>query len=292
MAFSIYSDIDNSSLYQGDLIVCSDDLYSIICEESNICRRFKPHYLAVLTQSCDLRKYKSKWKSESVTISFVYKFKEHATRLIDGLRIDKIDDYLLQDNLISKENEARILKNLSDIIQYKSHECFLYHNDITFNIEDNYYINLRVSIPLQIDSVHEIFLKNKIAQLKENFRDKLGYNISYLFSRVGVDEPDSKFVERINSSLLSGYNIVPTEKVSEIRKKQPQHLTRLESIQNTQERIDYINEIPVATNNEIIERVLLKHIAEKSSLTDGECNSFVKSFLNNSEVRSILKNKT
>lgn len=290
MAFSIYSDPDSNYLYQGDLIECCGELYDLICGLTNICRDSQPKYLSIITQSCDLRVYKAKWKSETISVSFAYKLRDHARRLIDGFINNEIDRFLFHDNVINTRCESRIINELNDIIQYRGHECFLYHNDISYSIEDDYYINLRVSIPMQTDSAHEILLKNKVAQLKENFRDRLGYNISYLFSRVGVDEPDDLFIDARKTSLLSGYTIVSKEKVTEIEKR-PTHKNQLESMDNLQDKLNYIEDIHVDTHRDVFERELLKHISSKNCLSAEDCTLFVKSFLNSSEIRSILKTK-
>lgn len=288
MTFSIYSEPDNNNLYQGDLIKCSAELYEIICNISNVCHGLKPEYLSILTQSCDLRRYHKKWKSETITIAFAYLFKQHANKLIDSFVTGDFDRKLLSDKVINDGHESKIFNDLIDVIKYKSHEFFLYHSDISRSINEDYYINLRISIPLLVSTMHELLLRYKVAQLKENFRDKLGYNISYLFSRVGVDEPDDEFVKNLKSASLSGYKIVSKANTSEIEKNK-HHREEFNKLSSADDRLSYINDIHVPSQREILEKVLQKLISDKHCMPSNECNLLVKSYINDSQVRSILK---
>lgn len=290
MAFSIYCDPNPDVLFQGDLIQCSDELYELIRKTSDLCGEAKPDFLSIITQSCDLKKYKKKWKSEVTTISFAIKFKQHASTLINGMIANDIDRQLLQDKVINNRYESKITSDLCDVIQYRSHEFFLYHNDLSYKIEEDYYIHLRLTIPMQTEAFYGILLKNKVAQLTENFRDKLGYNVSYLFSRVGVDEPDKEFIGGIKSSVLSGYEIISKEVIAELEKSS-HHKSNFNKIANARDRIDYISKIRVPSQVEIIESVLKKNVKEICGLSDEECKLFSMSVLNSSEIRSLLKTK-
>lgn len=299
MAFSIYNDeVNRDNLYQGDLIRCTDDVYEAIFQSLCMANQgsfgeVKPDYLAVITQSCDLKEYKGKWKTDFVTIAFAFKLDHYVSKLVQNVANKQSDEQFLPHKILNSLHKQKIDNELQNIINYRVHEYFLYHDDLVFEAKPDrlvalhYLINLRETYPIPIAAIYNLLLQNKIAQLKDSFRDKLGYNVSYLFSRVGVDEPDKSFVEGIRKSMLSSYETADKEKIEKIEKNS-NLLKQFQAMLTQKELLDFIDSIHIPKAREILETVLLKELKAEMQIPEEKLQKLVKTIINNQEIRSLL----
>ena len=255
-----------------------------------MCKEVKPSYLSIFTQTCDLREHNAKWKSEIISVSLVYRLKQFAVKIIDDLvnSDSDIDRHLWMCKIINDKHKNSIMGRLCDIVQYKCHDYFLYHSDITYDIQEDYCTNLRITIPLATSEYYDLLLEKKVAQLEGNIRDRFGYNISYLFSRVGIDDPDTLFVNGRKTSLLSDYKYLSNEKIAEIQKSK-EHLNAITNLHNIDEKYNYIEGIHIDSNMDVFRIELLKHLEINNLMTPQEREKFVAAFTNKRKVRSIIK---
>ena len=186
MTHFTYSEPDNSSLKQGDILCKSDEILGII-------KKVHPHYLRddyryflVLTQSCDLeRRDRKNCKAPYITIA--------AIRPLDLLLKREIAKHQRTDleknsSICNKDKKNTLNQFMARLLNNNEPDYFYLHDDAAFDFTEKMVAFLRLSIAIKSNFHYDACLNSKILELTDAFKAKLGWLVGRIYSRVGTQD--------------------------------------------------------------------------------------------------------
>lgn len=176
---------ENEDLRQGDIIFPSEDLRRVMREMHPALDN--PKYLGfiVITQCCDLvRRRHSKCKAEFINLAVIQDLFALVESLLDGF-CEKIGPrvYKKGSRLQAEQLITRILNQNEQAIG-----LFYLHPDEVLGIGSEAVALLRVSVPLRSEDFYDIIRFSRRGRLGPEFRNKLGWLVGNLYSRVGTPD--------------------------------------------------------------------------------------------------------
>lgn len=215
-----YSELDSGSdLEQGDLLEITDALVALF-------RDVHPYYVngkyiafIIVTQSCDLVRRQGKCKTKYINIA--------AIRTMDGVLQSLLTDECspVCKGVYIEESRSRFRMMLERILNQneQSYGVFYLHPTDDVGVYEPALAMLRVCISVKQEH-YDILLNSRRGRLNPEFRNKLGWMVGNLYSRVGTpDWPDldmKKLVDEYIKVEVDGEEIewVPRKLVDRVHK--------------------------------------------------------------------------
>ena len=200
-----YEDVvPDSDLDQGDIIASTPALRGLFEEVHP--HFLDPKYLAfiVLTQSCDLVRRGGSCKSRYITLACI--------RSLEGILLALLDQVCspIGQGVYREESRVEARRLLHRILNQNEQALGLFylHPDADVGIAVPSVAILQVSIAVR-RAHYEKIAEDRTGKLRTQFRNKLGWLVGNLYSRVGTpdwgDQPDGrKEVEKIIDDHLRG----------------------------------------------------------------------------------------
>ena len=182
--------LNKDQLFQGDVLSRHPDLMALL-------ENYHPHYATssryryflVLTQSCDLiRRDGQTPSSPYITIAAVRPVEKALLR-----EAKKYQEWWQQPvHIVDGKMRSKIDLFVTSLIGNNVPDYFYLHEDISLGIHERNCAFLALSVAIKIEH-YDLCLKAKIAQLKDNFRTKLGWLVGNMYSRVGTKDWDEQY---------------------------------------------------------------------------------------------------
>jgi hypothetical protein len=200
-------DVDGD-LRQGDILESTTAIQSILQE-------VHPHFLdsnkyigfLVLTQTCDLTRRKgADCKSRYINLAVIRPLEHVLWNFLDRIcdRV-KIGEMFVEGSYLSEsKNKAHEL--LERIINQNEQALgvFYLHPDGAVNIAVHSVALLQVSIALRSHEHYDTLVAARCGRLEDSFRDKLGWLLGNLFSRVATEDLSKERQKEIKNLFLNG----------------------------------------------------------------------------------------
>ncbi len=177
---------DQAPLRQGDILWPKPALKSVF-------KDVHPHfcdakYIAfiITTQSCDLVRRNGKpCKADYINLAVIRDLESCLSQFFDNV-CDKVSS-----RVYSKQSKSEAYQLLRRILNQNEHALGLFylHPDTdTIGISDYAIALLRVSVALGAKEHYEVLQKARMGRLAGQFRNKLGWLVGNLYSRVGTPD--------------------------------------------------------------------------------------------------------
>lgn len=189
-------------LEQGDFLVLTDGLRSVLDE-------VHPHFcgskyigFTVATQSCDLvRRRGNRPKAQYINIASVRSLKEVAPRLLSHFATAVAEGVFFQSGKQSAKDFLTRLFNQNE----QSLGLFYFHPDADIGLGERSVAFLRVAIALRAEH-YDVLLQARRGGLKPAFQAKFGWLVGNLYSRAATpDWSDQEEGDKQLESLVSDY---------------------------------------------------------------------------------------
>jgi hypothetical protein len=201
----IYEDLDGTCLCQGDIIDRSKEIVALLRKYH---ASFADHpdfkHFLVLTHTCDLfRRNAGHPSARYITISAVRPIRDAIL-----FEAKKYQDWWQEpQKIIDSKSFDQLLLFTESLLDNNIKNYFYLHEDVSLSMSLPCCAFLSLSVALKATH-YDTLLNNKIAQLKEPFRAKLGWLVGDMYSRVGTKEWDEHYgknkARKESSSLLKG----------------------------------------------------------------------------------------
>ena len=285
----IYEEPDQKCLCQGDVLNRTDEITDLL-GKSLPCQADHPvklKYFLVLTQTCDLvRRNGLPPSAQYITIAAVLpveeaillKAKKHqqwwqtATKVVDSRTLNELTLF----------TESLFDNNIA-------HYFYLYE-DISTGISGRGCAFLAYAVALGVEH-YDILLKGKVAQMKDEFRAKLGWLVGDMYSRVGTKEWDEHYGKgdaRKRASLLLRDVLINIDKqkidkgIKELKNKKS--LTKYAPA----EIFNYIKDTKIISRKATFSR-RIGEMSEDFKLIDPICSRLIQEINKNKEFVLGLK---
>lgn len=181
-------------LKQGDVLKLTPNLYEVI-------GRYHPYYIKntenlyylIISQSCDLIRRKGKHcKAKYISLAAVRPFSYLIKNIVEEM---KDPDVSIRYRICSKKTKEEIRKYLERLLNNNEIEYFYLHKEPSMAFPEDCCAYLRLTISIKSKDHYETCLKARILGLDDSFRDKLGWQVGQLYSRVGTPDWDPKLLE-------------------------------------------------------------------------------------------------
>lgn len=283
----LYVDFDREKvkLLQGDLIKCenNDDLFKKIWDKCPPDFIHETEYFAITTQSCDLEHLKAKF----ISLSPVTPFKILLEEYLKTVCVKKIDRVLYLNK--KKYSEDFVSKLLTFAVPDYFPYAFEGEEDDEYIQQTQIYIAwLRFSITIELtkDNI-KLFKKWKEKELNSVFRDKLGANISYMYSRIAVPECNEIAVKKMLFDLIdSPYIWLENERIAALQKDNSiiDGLNNSKTIEDKLKIID--KQAPLGHIEYLCE--LFKKSMRGARIEKGKINEIINSITEKGDLKSYL----
>lgn len=189
MDFVFDTAIDRSTLGQGDLVIRSDAVASAL-EQAHGYYASAPSYthFIILTQSCDLVRRDGSFNAPYITIAAVRPLDEYLKKQAASI-VRRVDGAEL--SVLTKSGKQNIARLLERILHNTQKDIFFLPADGTDALNQDLCAFLHLSIAMRKEH-YEILLQDKIAQLSEVFRAKLGWMKGDIYSRVATPDVEER----------------------------------------------------------------------------------------------------
>lgn len=206
---------DSDDLYQGDILETTGSIQSILED-------VHPHFLnakytgfLVLTQTCDLvRRGSADCKSRYINLAVIRPLEDVLWNFLDKIceRV-KISDKVVEGFYLS-ESKSKAHQLFERIINQNEQALgvFYLHPDGAVKIAEHSVALLQVSIALRAQEHYDTLIDARCGRLADPFRDKLGWLIGNLYSRVATEDMSiekQKEIKRMFLNYIRGRNATP-----------------------------------------------------------------------------------
>ncbi len=184
-----YENPDRDELLQGDVLVRTPDLISLLKEVHPYLTDDKYVAYLVLTQSCDLvrRKQGGPCKAAYISVAGVRSFGDVVEKVLANLARER-GVTLLGEGTICPDGLRNALSDSLRQIVNNNHAGYLFlRADPGAGIPDDQCAVLRVNFPLRAEH-YGLLLEAKRVQLASVFQAKLGWLLGDIFARVGTPD--------------------------------------------------------------------------------------------------------
>lgn len=178
-------------LCQGDILELTESIRSVL-------ESVHPHFLEtkytgflVLTQTCDLVRHgNAQCKSRYINLAVIRPLEDVLWNFLDKTcqKVQIADEGIKGFYLLESKSKAHEL--LRRVVNQNEQALGVYylHHDGTIGIVDPSVALLQVSIALRARQHYNTLVEARRGRLTDQFRDKLGWLIGNLFSRVATDD--------------------------------------------------------------------------------------------------------
>jgi len=209
---------NNVDLSQGDILRRTPELDAILKEyhpyyEQNIHNK----YFIVLTQTCDLvRRSGIHCKSKYIAIAPVRSLTLVVKKKIESYKDKKINF----DIPVCSDKFEKLIENfLKKLFNNNETEYFYLHEDKSLQFPESCCVFLRLSISIKAKENYKTCMMARTLGLNESFRDKLGWVLGQIYSRVGTQDWErNKLEEMLKKQLADAAVWVPDKQIKELRK--------------------------------------------------------------------------
>ncbi|MGD0280558.1 MAG: hypothetical protein ABSC11_14825 [Smithella sp.] len=185
MPLIIYEPVkDDDCLQQGDLIKKNEEIKKLAVDEIGICNDDNIVAYIITSQSCDLFTRNGKIKTDFINLSIIKDFEVILEQILNKENNKIIDNVFLEkDRDRSKELISRIINQ-----NEKDHGLFYLHANMDkTKIAQSAIVLLRNNFSVNSE-YYDLIKKHRIGRIMPEFRNKLGWMIGYLYSRIGTDD--------------------------------------------------------------------------------------------------------
>lgn len=187
--FTYKANPDKDSLCQGDLIKASDELKDTLKGIHPYFQHEQYQYFMVLTQSCDLvRRNGVKCKTPYITLAAVRSFEVFFEKIMLAEKyVEKANGIFL----MNKKNYMNAYQLIERLYNNTEPDYFFLYPDESIGLSEPMVASLKVSIALKSELHYNQCLTNKVLELSDEFKAKLGWLVGNIYSRVGTTDWDS-----------------------------------------------------------------------------------------------------
>lgn len=207
------------NLSQGDILERTPELDAVL-------KMYHPYYeksdqnkyFIVLTQSCDLVKGRDydPCKSKYISLSPVRPLSIVIEKKIELLKNKKLDFGM---PVCSDKNKNIISNFLRKLLNNNETEYFYLHDDKSLSFSEPCCAFLRLSISIKSKENYETCLNARILTLKDSFRDKLGWALGQIYSRVGTEDWDKSELTQLIKDNISDVAVwIPEKNLKKLQK--------------------------------------------------------------------------
>lgn len=257
--FTYKSDLDMSSLCQGDVLQITEELSMVLKDVHPYFQKEQYKYFMVLTQSCDLvRRNGKSCKTPYITLAAVRSYSDFLEKmLINGKFAEKSAGLLLME----KKSKERAYQFIERIYNNTEPEYFFLYKEDALKFPESMVAYLKVSIALKSAEHYDICLSAKKLELTDEFKAKLGWLVGNMYSRVGTADWEGIMSaqakrDMLNNELESTCIIAEKEQLKQLKKE----LSEKTEDMNYEQAADFISNIIIKTKYdkamEIIEDVI------------------------------------
>ncbi|MCL9684204.1 hypothetical protein [Legionella maioricensis] len=244
-------------LRQGDIILLDGNLKNNFDSYfPGIIKPDQKRFGMILSQCCDLFKGEGRsCKVDHINICVLSSFERYLSRVIDSFAKKKNGFTLITENQYEglSQKLIKLIKN-SDPKNY-----FFLPNTQFF--ESHMIAVLSVNYPLRNDH-YEDLLENRVGTLSDQFRNKLGFTMGKLYSRIATDD-------------LSGYEYTLTEFIElELKKIKT---TRIQCDKLVDEILSIDDD--TATIDDLLQRAVEKQLKDERRKNKKKITSFLNSYI-------------
>ncbi len=288
--FSYNRNINTKCLCQGDVLLATDELKSIMEEVHPYFAKDSYKYFIVLTQSCDLVKRHGGCKSPYITLAAVKSFDDFFKKsILQGDYAENVDGILLMDN----KKYQRAFQLIERVYNNTEPDYFFLFKDDILGFPNSMVAYLKVSIALKADLHYDECLRAKKLELTDEFKAKLGWLVGNIYSRVGTHDwdgimNDSARKEMIEGVLKERCIITSKKKIKILKSEMEKH-----SIASENEARLFIESCTIETNYDIFIKTfedILKTTGKRipseekiKLLNDVKSRSAFKNLINNAD---------
>jgi len=210
---------DKPNLSQGDILERTPELDAILKEYHPYYERSDQNkYFIILTQTCDLVKGREHdpCKSKYISISPVRPLSLLINKKIEVLKDQKLDIGI---PVCADKNKNSLSNFLRRLLNNNETEYFYLHEDKSLAFPESCCAFLRLSISIKAKENYETCLKSRILTLSDSFRDKLGWALGQIYSRVGTqDWSKEKLTELIKGNISNVAVWIPEKNLKKLQK--------------------------------------------------------------------------
>jgi hypothetical protein len=210
-----YDEIESKEvdLFQGDILVLTDDLRSLLNSVHNHFTDSKYLGFIITTQSCDLVLRKNKCKAAHINLSVI--------KSLENTLKDLLDQYCQKIcmGVYTKESKQEAKMLIERILNQNEEKLGLFylHPDTSVEIGEPAIAVLRVSIALRNEH-YSILRSARRGRLKSEFRNKLGWLVGNLYSRAATTDwhennQQKQMESHIETLLKNAVNYWPPQSV-------------------------------------------------------------------------------
>lgn len=221
MAHFTYQDVDRINLSQGDILNKTQEIESILSEVHPHYQKLDYKYFIVLTQSCDLvRREGDSCKSNYITLAAVRSFQTYLTKETISFKKSNFE----KGRIFDSKYRDKVYNKVEKLFNNNEPEYFFISRDLSFGIEDDYVAFLKLSIAIKSELHYQACLNAKTAELRSEFKAKLGWLVGQMYSRVGTEDwapntlTQSDFRAKIEATLNSNIYWIDSD-VGKVLKK-------------------------------------------------------------------------
>lgn len=269
MHFTYEEEMNTDNLSQGDIILASDEIIEIINKYTKNEEYLSSKYYIILTQSCDLVKSEHRVpKTCFLTIAPMYNLDYFTSYVCKKNLPEKLVEYKIFD-----EKTKRCLRDALDKLYENNYkECFFLYKCEERKFPRSQVVFLENLITIKLDDVvYQNFIKEKINELSDIFKAKLGYSFGSLYSRVGTKDWEGIIKETKKEeikSLLKEFDTIDElgikkaiemktleeKDIEEIKKKHPHKSYLNKFLELTKETIWGVEEVDDEMKKKIFNR--------------------------------------
>lgn len=281
---------NKDSLCQGDVLVISDDIKSVL-EECH------PHFLKssykffiVLTQSCDLlRRKHNKCNSAYITLAAVRSYDDFVARKAASMfKVKKVNEI----SLLSTPELDNFKQLIERIYNNNEREHFFLAQEPSLDFHEHMVAYLKVSFALKSELHYNKCLDAKKVELSDEFKAKLGWLVGDMYSRVGTKDWEwirkrKDFLQTIETDLKERFVVSDKKKIKQLEEDIiSENITfdNLEILQN------YIDSMCVKSNYDEVMELIQDAVEQETNL--GTCNerqALIRKIKSMSTIKALIK---
>lgn len=272
--FKPLDSIDKNSLCQGDIIQRTPELAETLSQAHDYYGQADDYtHFVVLTQSCDLVRRSGRINAPYITLAAARPLTVVIAKFLNS-NINHIDKSDIR--VMKLSSRKRLEEKLERLIHNTDDGLFYIPEDGCETIPEDLCVFLHLSVALRTDH-YQTILNNKIAEIDDVFRAKIGWLTGNIYSRVATPDVE-EFVENSRKYKSSFYEKhTPEDDVlwlspfqsSFLRKKVKEYLQEHNS-EHVEEAAaeEIVTQIP--TDADIVSNSIVDRLLKNGLLNDGK----------------------
>lgn len=290
------SELDKSTLTQGDVIARTDDVVARL-QQAHQYYADAPHYshFVVLTQSCDLVKRRGDIKAPYITIAAAKPFRKTIQEYFDDKsKTIKGAEFTFHSGALIKKAKELVERHLNNT----EPEYFFLPKSGNPNLPEDLLVFLRLTIALRKEH-YDTLASAKIAELADVFQAKLGWLKGNIYSRVATPDIEERDVNAAEIKQEFFDNYVPKDELvwlsnlqADLLRKRVKARSLEEGRDLTTEEVLAIIEGEVPDDTQIVANNIVDRLIKNRLIDQGDSEAatrFARSIANESSLKSIVK---